>query len=102
MRVKVGNELFEAIGILTLENKNAVLRSKSTGKARAAYIPFKPENMSRIKQANANDEVLAFVQPDGNAKYMVPDPSYLQVAEEIGLQVNREALLGLPVSKLPQ
>jgi hypothetical protein len=80
VKVKIGNESFEAVGILTLEDKNAVLRSKSTGKARAGYIPFKPENLSRIQQVSANDEVLAFVQPDGNAKYMIPEPSYLQAA----------------------
>ena len=76
MRIKVGDERFEAVGILTLENKNATLINPQ--QARASHIPFKPENLSRIQQANANDKVLGIVRQGGNVKYMVDDPSYLQ------------------------
>ena len=80
-------EEFQAIGFYTIENAEVVLahiteKTKGKGRVAIAYVPFTTdEDYHECLEARDSGNLVAFLQPDGKAKYFLKDPAWLSVCQ---------------------
>ena len=100
-KVQIGDQVFDAAAVILMKDRDRTLEEMSQNKqvrAATCMIPFQaPESRATLADAlNRGYQLLAIILADGSTKYQISNADHLPLAEEIGSQVDDEALRRLP------
>jgi len=106
-RVQIGKQVLYASAMILMKDRDATLDALSKGVTAEATIEVinfaaagsKMKTTKRIAALRKDGfELLAVVLPDTSCKYSLGNPQHLAVAEELVLQVEKEALMRMRIN----
>lgn len=105
-KITIGENTFDVKAVILMRDRDATLERafrKKIGAAHTIFIPLNTQdNVTKFQDRMQNGyELLCMILPDGRTKYTV-SPKHLEVAEEIGLTVDKVFLWKMDANANPQ
>jgi hypothetical protein len=103
-RIRVGDWLFDAAGLIFMKDRDRILDAMTNGWAvtpETRIISFgDPESVAKCQLAGAAGlDLLMIALSDGSARYLLADAKHLEFAEEITKVLDQELLARMPSIK---